>query len=84
MITTTTVITGDLIQTPRGVVMNKPTEEEDVIIAVINENIQILIDSSEQNQKAITRLQESLQALRDYHSREIIQGVYDGLNPQPF
>jgi hypothetical protein len=59
-------------------------EEEDVIIAVINENIQILIDSSEQNQKAITRLQESLQALRDYHSREIIKGVLDEVNPKPF
>jgi hypothetical protein len=44
-------------------------EEDEVIIRVINEQTQILIDSQDKQQKAIKKLQESLQALRDYHSR---------------
>lgn len=56
-------------------------DEDEVIIRVINEQIQILIDNSEANQKAILRLQESLTALRDYHSRDVIKGVLDNVNP---
>lgn len=59
-------------------------DEEDVIIRVINEQTQILIDSQELSQKALIKLQESLQALREYHSREIMKGVFDGLSEKPF
>lgn len=56
-------------------------DEDEVIVRIINENIQTLIDSQELSQKALIKLQESLQAYRDYHSREVIKGVLNELNP---
>jgi hypothetical protein len=53
-------------------------DEDEVIIRIINEQTQTLIDCQEMSQKALIKLQEGLQALRDYHSREIIKGVLDG------
>jgi hypothetical protein len=64
--------------------MPESFDEDEVIIRVINENIQILLDSQEVQLKAIVKLQESLTALRDYHSREIIKGVFDNINVKPF
>lgn len=57
-------------------------DEDEVILKVLNNQIQILIDSTEANQKALKGLKESLEALRNYHSREVIRNV--NINPNPF
>jgi hypothetical protein len=59
-------------------------DEDELILKVLNNQIQILIDSTEANQKALKKLKESLEALRNYHSREVIRNVLDNINPKPF